>query len=284
MNDFLNKNQLPKKYLAAAEQIFSALLCTIQKLASETEKTLFVGINGCQGSGKTTLADYLVWQLNKTKLNAISCSLDDFYLDTKKRILLADTVHPLLKTRGVPGTHNIALLKQTMANFTKHKVNWKLSKFSKVDDNPLPEHLWPIITDKLNIVIIEGWCWGVPAQTESALTIAVNDFEKTQDNSGEWRNYVNQQLKTHYQQLFKQMDLTVMLKAPSFECVYQWRLEQERKLSQTNQGLVMNENDIAQFIQYFQRLTEHALTVLPQQVDFLFELDKNRQITRALIK
>ena len=284
MNNFLNKHQLPKQYLVDAEQVFSDLVFRIEKLTTENKRTIFVGINGCQGSGKSTLADYLVCKLNEKKIKAISCSLDDFYLSATKRSMLAKTIHPLLKTRGVPGTHNTALLEQTMANFTKQKVNWKLSKFNKVDDNPHDENLWPIIKDRKQVVIIEGWCWGIPAQPKGSLTTPVNKLEETYDPSRKWRDYVNQQLNDNYQHLFAQMELTVMLKAPSFDCVYQWRLEQEQKLSKTTQTSVMNESDIAQFILYFQRLTEHALTVLPQQADFLFELDKNRQIIRTLIK
>jgi len=284
LNNFLNKHQLPKQYLVDAEQVFSDLVFRIEKLTTENKRTIFVGINGCQGSGKSTLADYLVCKLNEKKIKAISCSLDDFYLSATKRSMLAKTIHPLLKTRGVPGTHNTALLEQTMANFTKQKVNWKLSKFNKVDDNPHDENLWPIIKDRKQVVIIEGWCWGIPAQPKGSLTTPVNKLEETYDPSRKWRDYVNQQLNDNYQHLFAQMELTVMLKAPSFDCVYQWRLEQEQKLSKTTQTSVMNESDIAQFILYFQRLTEHALTVLPQQADFLFELDKNRQIIRTLIK
>ncbi len=280
MNSFLNKHKLNPYYLLKAEHTFAALLNQINTMANKTTETVFIGINGCQGSGKTTLADYLVMQLKeKWQINAISCSLDDFYLSKNKRKQLAQSIHPLFKTRGVPGTHNIELLEQTLANFAKQKVNWRLAKFDKSTDNPQPKSRWPMITQKMNVVIIEGWCWGVLPQSPEALITPVNNLEKQQDPTRQWRNYVNQQLQDNYQPLFKQMNLTVMLKAPSFDCVYQWRLEQEQKLAKTASSSMMNEQDIAQFIQYFQRLTEHALKVLPEQVDFLFELDKNRQIT-----
>jgi len=37
-------------------------------------------------------------------------SLDDFYLGHAARLQLARDIHPLLATRGVPGTHDIAFL------------------------------------------------------------------------------------------------------------------------------------------------------------------------------
>ena len=36
-------------------------------------------------------------------------SLDDLYLPKAERLRLARDVHPLLATRGVPGTHDVAL-------------------------------------------------------------------------------------------------------------------------------------------------------------------------------
>ena len=41
---------------------------------------------------------------------AAAVSLDDFYLTRARRHALARTVHPLLATRGVPGTHDLPLL------------------------------------------------------------------------------------------------------------------------------------------------------------------------------
>jgi len=42
----------------------------------------------------------------------------------------------------------------------------------------------------------------------------------------------------------------------------------------------MSRADVARFIQYFQRITEHTLSSLPDKVHFLFELDENREIIR----
>jgi len=288
LKSFINQHQLTEKYLTMAEHEFNDLLSRIVSLKNNRTQTIFVGINGCQGSGKTTLATYLVIQLQKiANLKAVSCSIDDFYLSKNERVQLAHSIHPLFKTRGVPGTHNIKLLNKTLENFSKQKVGWQLSQFNKATDNPKPEELWPVITTKMDVVIIEGWCWGIPAQQPSELIKPINDFEKKNDKTNQWRNYANQQLKNNYQELHNKMDIMVMLKAPSFDCVYQWRLEQEQKLASkvnNEQSTVMNEQDISFFIQHFQRLTEHALKVLPTQVDFLFELDLNRQITSRVIK
>jgi D-glycerate 3-kinase len=69
-----------------------------------------VGIAGSQGSGKSTLARIVVEHFREQGISATSVSLDDFYLTQAERVALADAVHPLLRTRGVPGTHDTGWL------------------------------------------------------------------------------------------------------------------------------------------------------------------------------
>ena len=70
--------------------------------------------------------------------------------------------------------------------------------------------------------------------------------------------------------LFSLIDYWVMLKAPSFECVYQWRWEQERKLirkqsqNPNKENLTLNKESLKKFISHYQRITEHSLETLPQ--------------------
>ena len=60
-------------------------------------------MNGAQGSGKSTLARFLQLYLEKLYgLSVVILSLDDLYLTRAERIALAEEVHPLLETRGVP--------------------------------------------------------------------------------------------------------------------------------------------------------------------------------------
>ena len=78
-----------------------------------------------------------------------------------------------------------------------------------------------------------------------------------------------------------------MLAAPSFDSVLHWRLEQEHKLAKTSKGEktgVMNDDEVARFIEHYQRLTEHALSTLPQQCDTVFYLDEHRNITQQDLK
>lgn len=285
---FLKRNLLTPDYLRDISDKTSDIIEAIVTLKKTSQKqTIFIGINGCQGSGKSTLADYISTLLiNQYRLNAISCSLDDFYLHQAERLQLANTIHPLLASRGVPGTHNVSLLKATLENLSRQKTGFALPRFDKASDNPLPQKQWPLITSTIDLVIFEGWCWGTTSQPARQLLLPVNPLEAEQDADGIWRRFVNTQLAQYYQPLYKYMDLWIMLKAPSFDNVYRWRLEQEHKLQQRNKQLSTNENtikimkdkEVALFIQHFQRLTEHSLATFTNQADYLLRLDQQRNI------
>lgn len=277
---FLDTHQLPADYAQAAQKWFNPVADTLAARHRGAHQPLFVGVNGCQGSGKSTLCDYLAFYLtHHHKLEVAVLSLDDFYLPQQQRQLLARTVHPLLQTRGVPGTHNTELAKATIEALRNYQQTI-LPRFNKATDNPHPQSDWPVINNPVDIVFIEGWCWGIPAQAEAELAEPVNELEQADDPQGLWRHFVNTQLAGSYQQLFATMQYWIMLKAPSFEHVYRWRCEQEHKLAAKQAGGagVMSDEQIHRFIQHYQRLTEHALAHMPARCDQVFELAADRTI------
>ena len=98
----------------------------LKLLYKEKGKTLFLGFSGGQGSGKTTVSGILKIILKiffKRKIHV--SSIDDFYKTLEDRSKMSHTIHPLFKTRGVPGTHDINLVKKFF-HFIKKK------KFKKI--------------------------------------------------------------------------------------------------------------------------------------------------------
>ena len=286
ISTFLAAHQLPESYRDIAQKWFIPLADEIHEHQISAKKPFFVGVNGCQGSGKSTLCDFLVFYLSEfKKLNVVSLSLDDFYLDKSSRNALAIKVHPLLATRGVPGTHDVSLAQTTFDRLRGYGTV-SIPRFNKAIDNPFPVVDWPVIHSPPDIVLVEGWCWGVKPQTKAQLAEPVNALERDEDPLGTWRNYVNKQLADSYQALFEQMSFWVMLKAPSFDQVYSWRKEQEHKLaaklrsSEAHSG-IMTDLEIERFIQHYQRLTEQSLETLPQQCNYVYHLDETRQITHV---
>ena len=293
---FLTRNKLPESYLLSAEKWFSPLL---EKYQIPSKKPLIIGINGSQGSGKSTLADYLCTVLNERyDLRCVSLSLDDFYLTKLGRQQLAIEVHPLLETRGVPGTHDIPLALKTLAQLVDGSVQTLIPRFDKSRDDRMPMEQCDSISGQVDIIILEGWCVGAKPQTADQLVEPLNSLEAEQDTDGVWRNTVNRALAGEYQALFTQLDQLIMLQAPSFESVFNWRLEQEEKMrariGALNSGAsateasangakesangIMTASQIAEFIAHYQRITEESLREMPQRADHLFQLDSQRQI------
>ena len=293
---FLTRNKLPESYLLSAEKWFSPLL---EEYQNPSKKPLIIGINGSQGSGKSTLSDYLCTVLNERyDLRCVSLSLDDFYLTKLGRQQLAIEVHPLLETRGVPGTHDIPLALKTLAQLVDGSVQTLIPRFDKSRDDRMPMEQCDSISGQVDIIILEGWCVGAKPQTADQLVEPLNSLEAEQDTDGVWRNTVNQALAGEYQALFAQLDQLIMLQAPSFESVFNWRLEQEEKMrariGALNSGAsateasangakesangIMTASQIAEFIAHYQRITEQSLREMPLRADHLLQLGSQRQI------
>ena len=285
---FLAEQRLPEQYRATAEQWFAPLVSQVIRRRAELGRPLILGIHGCQGSGKSTLAALLEMVLPRVAdLRVCVLSIDDFYLTHEERQQLGRDVHPLWVTRGVPGTHDTSLLRRVLDGLVQSTGTVAVPRFDKSTDNRCSRNCWSDVDVPVDVVIWEGWCLGIPPQSETALTEPANALERDQDSNGRWRYGVNQALKAQYQPLFARVDIWTMLAAPGFDCVYRWRCEQEEKLRIARDGDgagIMSDDDIARFIQYYQRLTEHALAALPANMDFLYALDEQRSITSLKIQ
>jgi D-glycerate 3-kinase len=276
LQDFINSHRLPASYLDTAEKWYQPLATTIAN-QHQPGTTYLVAINGTQGSGKSTLAAYLEAELShRHQLSVAVLSIDDFYLTRSERQVLANDIHPLLKTRGVPGTHDTDLAIHTIDQLSHNTGTVAIPRFNKATDDRHPLENWSNQRSPCDIIILEGWCMG--AQPQESLEPACNTLEQQEDSNGAWRQYVNQKLQQDYLPLFDRFDLWIMLRAPSFDQVFQWRLQQEQKLAEVSSGSqIMSEPEIQRFIQHYQRLTENCLSELPAKTHFCYQLDAQRQ-------
>jgi D-glycerate 3-kinase len=282
---FLQRHQLDIAYLETAQEWFAPLASALAKQQNSVNRPLLVALNGSQGSGKTTVSDYLCASLiEEHRLRAIALSLDDFYLTHAERQALAASVHPLLATRGVPGTHDMVLLRQTLEQllqaYSPEPV--AIPRFDKAADDRRPISEWDRIAAPVQLVLLEGWCLGAEPEPNNLLFRPLNDLERDEDPAGLWREYSNEILRREFQSLYSLVDQWIMLCAPSFDCVFEWRREQECKLAATllseQAGKLMDDDALRRFIQHFERITRSCLKELPHKVNHLFSLDKQRQI------
>ena len=273
---FKNKDRMIRSFLIP-------ICFWISKKASK-KKPLIIGLAGGQGIGKTTITSIITIILKKYfKLDVFKISIDDFYKTIKQRTLLSKNKHPLLMTRGVPGTHDIDI----MLNFFKRiKVKnfkiLKLPKFNKGVDDRCKQSLWYKIQSKPDVVILEGWCVGARSQNSKELKKPVNSLEKIHDQNFKWRQYVNYQLKTKYKKLFNQLDYILFLKAKNFSLLRRWRLKQEKKLwlkSKNKKNLkIMNKDQVKNFMDTYQRITQQMFKDMPKYSSIVMNLNNSHQI------
>ncbi|MDX8404532.1 MAG: hypothetical protein R8K50_00080 [Mariprofundus sp.] len=281
---FIREHSLPAHYRALIDQYWLPLATRIASM--HTGKPQVIGINGAQGTGKTTMAAALSLLLQSCfGLRCVTISIDDLYLTREQRKHLAVSVHPLLQTRGVPGTHDTPLgiqMIEYLKGADRHS-SLRLPRFDKAIDDRLPQTSWPIFRGAADIILFEGWCVGTPAQPAEQLAAAINTLEANEDGDGRWRHYVNQRLTDDYPQLFTLIDLLIVLNAPDFETVYAWRAEQEQQLRNKHPHgpMVMDQPQLVRFIQHYERLTRHNLAILPQRADIVFNLDHTHAINKA---
>lgn len=236
---------------------------------------LVVGLCGAQGSGKSTLAAAWVQHLAARGVPVAALSIDDLYLGHDARGALAHDVHPLFATRGVPGTHDVALGLDILARLDRGLAA-PIPRFDKAHDDRLPAERWDEAPAGTRVVILEGWCVGARAQQDDALVAPLNDLERDEDPAGLWRRHVNAALAGDYQRLFARIDLLVLLAAPGFAIVQQWRTQQERDL-RARTGGGMADSAIARFIAHYERLTRHILAEMPARADLVIALDTERR-------
>ena len=282
VDKFKNKERMIKSFLIP--------LCFWISKKADKKRPYFVGLAGGQGTGKTTISSLIMIILVKYfKLKVFRISIDDFYKTRKERISLSKRVHPMLMTRGVPGTHDVNM----MLNFfkkakSKNFKKMKLPNFNKAVDDRFIKKLWYRVDQKPDVIIFEGWCVGAKAELVKTLKKPINSMEKVNDKKLIWRKYVNQQLRTKYNDLYSQLNCMVYLKAKNFNMLQKWRLKQEYKLrlktKKSSSLKIMGKGEVINFMQTYQRITENMFKKMPKYASIILNLNSNHQIKSAIYK
>ena len=270
---------------------YLTLANSLQQKISGRDRPLLLGVSGAQGTGKTTLCAFLSQHLeNRFALRSVVLSLDDFYLTKSERQQLAQRIHPLLATRGVPGTHDLKLLNDVLHRllFCSAEERVVVPAFDKLADDRLPEAEWRNCCGKPDLVILEGWCVGAESESRTDLLQPVNSLEMEKDPDGSWRQWVNQQLEGGYQTLFQRLDGLVFLQVPglmqadkrlpNMEQIVQWRLEQEEQLIKTARQPGMPLSAIRRFVMYYERITRTMQQRLPGSADVVLTLNRRHEV------
>ena len=289
VSDLIEVEHLPADFVAVVERWYLPIAARIAQAQSQQAGTLLVSISGAQGSGKSTLTAFLKLLLKAAwQLDAVDISLDDFYLTHTERQQLALAKHPLLATRGVPGTHDLALATAVFAELRQCSVSrpCQVPRFDKSVDDRRPAADWTVVDHGVDVILFEGWCNNAPVATAESLREPINRLETQEDPDGSWRHYVNACLGRYHQALFSQADLLVHIAIPSFDKVYEWRQLQEQKLAEkaeANAG-VMDSVQLSRFIQHYERITRRCLEELPKTADIVLNLNAEHGVDGLLFR
>jgi len=151
---FKNKERMIKSFLIP--------ICFWISNKTNKKRPYFVGLAGGQGTGKTTISSLIKIILTKYfNLKVFRISIDDFYKTRQERISLSKKIHPMLLTRGVPGTHDINMMLSFFRKVKSKKFKeLKLPTFNKAIDDRFDKKKWYNLKEKPDVIIFEGWCVG----------------------------------------------------------------------------------------------------------------------------
>jgi len=290
---FIKLQETPKEKFKNKEKMIKSFLIPVSFwIASKikSKRPFIIGLGGGQGTGKTTITSIISIVLKKYfKLNVFKISIDDFYKTRKERFLLSKKLHPLLMSRGVPGTHDINIMLDFFKKVKKSKFkSLRLPKFNKAIDDRCKKKLWYLIKKRPDVIIFEGWCVGARAEKNNTLKKAINSLEKIDDLKLVWRKFVNQQLKSKYKKLYNHLNTLLYLKVKNFSLLQRWRLKQEKKLWLKNKKLsnnkIMSKKEVIRFMQTYQRVTQNMIKGAPKYASIILNLNSNHQIKSVIYK
>ncbi|KAJ1333493.1 D-glycerate 3-kinase [Microdochium nivale] len=223
-------------------------------------RPFFIGLNGVQGVGKTTLVSALADRLQHGEgLETLVCSIDDFYLrrEDQQRLAEGEPENKLLQVRGEPGTHDMQLASSFFTALCRGEPvrvpEYDKSAYSGKGDR-VPETAWARTvngpgTSPVQVVIFEGWCVGFrPLAPDEVMAKYDSPGTRTlKDHAPEHLLRVNESLRAYDAAVTDLFDAFIHVDAEDTEWVYDWRLEQEVKLRQAK-GTGMTDDEVVRFV------------------------------------
>ena len=264
--------------------VIDPLLDKIKSLSGRNQ-TIIVGIQGGQGTGKSTLSSFLKDELKKEGYKVQAFSIDDFYKTNEERQKLKQKygANPFYQiSRGLPGTHRVDFLLKTL-KLIKQGKSFEIPIFDKSLHNAQGDILKKTVPVKSrqDFILFEGWCVGIKSASALELKkiceknkIGLKKIDPALQHSKVVLNFIKK-----YEPLWKFIDLMVMMKPTSAELHKKWRLQQEKELKE-KKGKGMNKQKVNEFVDIFLPFT--YLCYERMRADLTILIDENHDFYKLL--
>ena len=264
--------------------VINPILNKIKSLRKNGQTTI-IGLQGGQGTGKSTLSSYLKEELIKQGYKVQAFSIDDFYKTNAERQKLRKKYknNPFYQiSRGLPGTHRIDFLLKTL-KLIKAGKDFEIPVFDKSLHNAQGDVLKKTIKVKgrQDFIFFEGWCVGITYASALELKkiceknkIGLNKIDSTLKHSKIILGYVKK-----YEPLWQYMDLMIMMKPSSADLHKKWRFQAEKELKK-KKGKGMDEKGVNHFVDIFLPFT--YLCYEKMKADLTILIDEKHDFYRLL--
>jgi D-glycerate 3-kinase len=213
------------------------------RLAAHPQGTWVLGIQGPQGSGKTTLATALAGAFVDLGIRAVAVSIDDFYLphEAQRALAAQHPGNPCLEHRGYPGTHDVALGAEVIARLkalrageaTEVPVYDKSAHGGRGDRAPATA--WRRVEGPVEMLILDGWLLGFSPVPESTLDTNLRAPNRYLEAYAAWN---------------AQLDGLIQLDVESLETIIAWRVDAERARREHGE-VALSDEDARDYITRF---------------------------------
>tara|TARA_B100000700_G_scaffold212761_1_gene233921 strand:- start:3253 stop:4263 length:1011 start_codon:yes stop_codon:yes gene_type:complete len=277
----VNRKSIVEKYLRPNTKydwkwsLLFPLFSVLEMYLDTINNPIIIGFSGLPGSGKSTLGFWIDNVARELALDIKVISLDDFYLPA---IEMDDAMkgNPWNVPRGIPGSHSINLLNQSLdkflaSGFLRSPIFDKSLRGGRGDRSGWSE-------SKPRVLILEGWFVGCEPLSN---LLDVDDLdEKTynlsfSDSEKEYRRSIQSSLKK-YSKIWEKFEKVWHLKSSNFDNTILWKTQQEEEMINLK-GSGLQGNNLSDFIRMIQAsIPQNSLSDI--KADTIIEINQYRRI------
>ena len=249
----------------------------LEKYLYYVDNPKIIGLSGLPGSGKSTLGFWINSVANDLSLDIKVISLDDFYLPADEMDIVMRS-NPWNVPRGIPGSHSIEILNQSLDAFLKTGILRSPTFDKSLRDGKGDRSGWCEFKPK--VLILEGWFVGCEPISD---LFKIDDLFEDEfnlslsENEKEYRSYIQASL-IEYSKIWNKFDKIWHLKASQFNNTILWKTQQEEEMIKLK-GSGLKGNHLTNFIRMIQTsIPQKSLSYLNS--DSTVEINQYRRVDK----